>query len=94
LKGSDDVLIAWRRKFKYNPVTHVWDSLFIIEKFVGGSLVETEANERVGRYFRIDEALQYANSAGFKDIRATDWLTEDPPKNDSKVITVRCKKPT
>ena len=93
MKGSDDVVIAWRRRFKYNPTTHVWDSLFIVEKFIGGALVETEANERVGRYFTIDEAVQYANSAGFEDIRATSWLTDDPPSNDLKEIAIRCRKP-
>ena len=93
IKGPDDVVIAWRRRVKYNPTTHVWDSLFIVEKFIGGSLIETEANQRVGRYFTLDEAVQYANSAGFEDIRVTNWLTEDPPSNDSKEIIVRCKKP-
>lgn len=93
VKGSDDIIIAWRRRVRYNPDSHVWDSLFILEKFIGGVLAETEANERVGRYFTIDEAMLYANSAGFEDIRATNWLTEDLPSNDSQVITVRCKKP-
>lgn len=93
IKGPDDAVIAWRRRGKYNPATHIWNSLFIVEKFIDGSLVETEANEHVVRYFTVDEAVQYASSAGFEDIQATDWLTEDPPSNDSKVITVRCKKP-
>ncbi len=93
MKGSDDVVIAWRRRRKYNPTTHVWDILFIVEKFVDGVLVETEANERVGRYFTIDEAILFANSAGFEDIKATNWLNEDSPSNDSKELVVRCKKP-
>ena len=93
MKGSDDVVIAWRRRVKYDPTTHTWDSLFIIEKFIDGALVETEANERVGRYFTVDETMQYANSAGFEYVRVTDWLNEDPPSNDSKELVVRCKKP-
>ena len=93
IKGPNDVVIAWRRRFKYNRATHVWESLFIVEKFINGSLIETEANERAGRYFTIGEAVQYASSAGFEDISVTDWLTDDPPRDDSKVITVRCKKP-
>jgi SAM-dependent methyltransferase len=93
MKGPNDVVIAWRRRVKYNRATCVWDSLFIVEKFINGSLVETEANERTGRYFTIDEAVQYASSAGFEDIRVTDWLTEDPPSDDSEVIAVQCKKP-
>ena len=93
VKGPDDVIIAWRHRQKYDPDTHIWNSLFIIEKFICGTLIETEANERVGRYFTIDEAMNYANSAGFEDIKATDSFTEDPPSNASKEIIVRCKKP-
>jgi hypothetical protein len=78
---------------KHDPATHVWKCLFIVEKFAGGRLVETEANERWGRTFTLDEALQYAKAAGFEDIRATNWLTDDPPGKDSGVITVQCKKP-
>jgi len=93
VKGPDDVVIAWRLRKKYDPDTHIWNSLFIVEKFMGGSLVETEVNERVGRYFSVDEAIGYANSAGFEVIRVTDSFTEDPPGDNSKEIMVRCKRP-
>jgi SAM-dependent methyltransferase len=93
VKGPDDVVIAWRRRRKYDPASHVWDALFVVEKFINGSLVETEANERMGRYFTTDEAVQYAVAAGFESIRATSGFTEDLPSSDSRVITVRCRKP-
>jgi SAM-dependent methyltransferase len=92
VSGSNDVVIAWRSKNKYNATTHVWERLFVVEKFVSGRLVETEENERMGRFFTVDEAIQYAKSAGFENIKATNWLTEDPPSNDSKVITIQCRK--
>jgi SAM-dependent methyltransferase len=91
--GPDGVVLALRIKRRYDPSSHVWEQLYIVEKFVGGQLVETEANERVGRYFTVDEAVQYAEAAGFEGIRATDWLTEDPPGKDSRVATVQCRKP-
>ena len=93
VKGSDDVVIAWRQRQKYNAATHVWEILFVVEKYVDGCLVETEVNERTGRYFTVEEAVHFAQSAGFVEIRATDWLTEDPPGKDSKVVTVQCRKP-
>ena len=93
VKGPGNVTIAWRQRYKYDCDTHVWRNLFIVEKFLDGCLVETEANERWGRFFTVDEAVQYARTAGFKDIIATNWLSEDPPGKDSKVITVRCRKP-
>jgi len=93
MNGPDDVVIAWRTKNKYNATTHVWERLFAVEKFVHGRLVETEANERRGRFFTVDEAVEFAKSAGFTDIRATDWLTDDPPGKDAQVITVQCRKP-
>ncbi len=92
--GPDGVVLAVRTKRRYDPCSHVWEQLYIVERFVGGRLVETEANERVGRYFTVDEAVQYAKTAGFTNIGATHWLTEDPPSKDSKVVTVRCRKPT
>ena len=93
VRGPDDAVIAWRNHMKYDPGTHVWERLFVVEKFIEGQLVETEANERVGRFFTVDEAVRYARSAGFEDVRATNWLTEDPPSKDLQVITVRCRKP-
>lgn len=93
IQGLDDAVIAWRRRMKYNPTSHVWECLFIVEKFIAGRLVETEANERSGRFFTVDEAVQFARSAGFEDVRATHWLSDEPPRDDSKVVTVRCRRP-
>ncbi|MBN2208142.1 MAG: class I SAM-dependent methyltransferase [Candidatus Coatesbacteria bacterium] len=93
VRGPGDVVVAWRSQMKYDSATHVWECLFIVEKFIGGRLIETEANERTGRFFTTEEAVQYAKSAGFEKIRATNWLTEKPPGKESKAITVRCKKP-
>ena len=93
LKGPNGIVIACRKGGnKYNATTHVWERLLIVEKFVHGHLVETEANERSGRFFTVDEAVQYAKSAGFEDIIASNWLTEEPPCKDSKVITIQCRK--
>jgi len=92
VRGHDDVVIAWRSRNKYDAATHVWERLFVVEKYVSGRLVETEANERMGRFFTVDEAVQYATSAGFEEIKATNWLTDDPPSKDSHVITVQCRK--
>jgi hypothetical protein len=90
--GPDGAVIAWRNRMKRDPNTHVWECLFVVEKFVDGRLVEAEANERTGRNFTVDEAVQYAQAAGFEHIRATDWLTDDPPSKDSTVVTVQCRK--
>ena len=91
--GSNDVIIAWRWHWKHDPVTNIWQGLFVVEKFVEGCLVETEANERWGRTFDLDDALQYARAAGFEDIKAANWLTDDPPDKNSDVVTVRCRRP-
>ncbi|MCD4776549.1 MAG: class I SAM-dependent methyltransferase [Candidatus Aegiribacteria sp.] len=91
--GPDDVVIAWRKRMKHDPVTNVWQWLFVVEKFVDGRLVETEANERWGRAFTLEEAIQYARIAGFENIKATNWLTDDPPSEESELISVQCRKP-
>ncbi len=96
VKGADGVVMAWRRTgSNYNKETHVWEWLFIVEKFVNGRLIESEANERTGRLFTPEEAEQYARSAGFVDIVLTNRLTDDPPSEDFEGVgmTVQCRKP-
>ena len=93
INGPDDVVLAERNRNKYDATTRVWERLFVVEKYVSGRLIETEANERTGRYFTVEEAVQFGKSAGFVSIKATNWLTEEPPSDDSAVITVQCRKP-
>ena len=93
LNGPEDVVIAWRNRNKYDTATLVWERLFVLEKYVSGRLVETEANERTGRFFTVEQAVQFGTSAGFSGVKATDWLTDDPPSSDSTVITVQCTNP-
>jgi len=56
-------------------------------------MVKTEANEREGRYFTVDEAVQYAESAGFEVMSVKNFPTEDPPTTDADTINIVCKKP-
>lgn len=82
-----------RRVVNFNPDTHVWENLTIFKTFMVGRLIETEANERVGRYFTVDEVVSWLQTTGFADIRASEWLSDEPPRRDSKVISFRCRKP-
>jgi SAM-dependent methyltransferase len=93
VRGPGEVTIAWRKRHKYDPATRTWTQCMIFEKFVGGRLVETEASDRAGRVFTVDEATRFARSAGFIEVRATAWLTEEPPAGDAHVATIRCRKP-
>lgn len=92
--GPDGTIISWRRKHKYDGSSRTWKQLFIVEKFVDGRLVETEANDRVGRRFTVQEAVAFAQAAGFDDIRVTAWLTDRPPESSDNVATIQCRKPT
>jgi SAM-dependent methyltransferase len=91
-RGPGNVVIAWRNHHRVDPAKHTWEKLFVVEKFVDGRLVETEANERVGRSFSVDEALAYGREAGLEEFRVTHELTEEPPRADSHWLTVRCRK--
>ncbi len=93
INGPDDVVLVERNTNKYDATTRVWERLLVVEWYVSGRLVETEANERTGRFFTVDEAVRFGRSAGFTDIKATNWLTEEPPGDDAAVITVQCRKP-
>jgi SAM-dependent methyltransferase len=92
-RGPNDVIVASRRIINYDPDTHIWENLTIYEKFVSGRLIETEANDRTGRYYSVDEVIGFLRQAGFVEIRANHWLTEEPPREDSAVITFRCRRP-
>lgn len=86
-RGPGDIVIAWRRHWRHDAQGRIWECLFIVEKFVGGRLVETEANERTGRSFGVEEAMDYARAAGFEDIRVKEaWAEERSP-------VVLCRKP-
>ena len=77
VRGPNDVIIAWRNHWRHDAASHRWERLFVVEKFVAGRLVETEANERTGRFLSVDEAVEFARQAGFEEIRVTDEFTED-----------------
>jgi SAM-dependent methyltransferase len=91
-RGAGDLIIAWRNHWRYDEGTHCWECLFVVEKFVGGKLVETEANERTGRYFSIEEAMGYAKAAQLGEIKVIDRLTEGPPRPESTSLLVTCRK--
>ncbi|MFC2074865.1 class I SAM-dependent DNA methyltransferase [Bdellovibrionota bacterium] len=91
--GPNNVVISLRNNTYCDSKTHIWEQLFIFDKFRDGKLIETEVNERWGRYFTVEETVKYAKDAGFVDIKVTNWLTEDPPKEDSVIIAVQCRKP-
>ena len=93
VRGPDGVVMTLRVRRTYDASSNVWEQVYILERFVDGQLLKTEANERTGRFFSVDEAVHYAKAAGFEEVGATNWLTADPPDKDAKVITVRCRKP-
>jgi ribosomal protein S18 acetylase RimI-like enzyme len=93
LRGPDDVILAKRQRNKYDPAAQVWERLVVFEKYVEGRLVETEANERVGRFFTVEEAVGFAEAAGFETIRVSGDYSEAPPTKRAKVVAVRCRKP-
>ena len=92
VRGPEGEMITLRVNETYDDSSYVWQQVYILEKFVEGELVQTEGNDRAGRYFAVDEAVHYAKTAGFEEVRATNWLTDEPPTTDSTVITVRCRK--
>ncbi len=93
VEGPDGVVMKLRVKARHDASTNTWQQTYIVEKHIDGKLVEEETNHRVGRLFTTSEAVGYAEAAGFVDIRATDWLTRDPPDDESVVVTIQCKKP-
>lgn len=94
LRGPGDVLIVWRRMHKPNPAARTWEQVMVFEKFIAGRFVEAEAADRVGREFLVEEAVRFAQATAFEQVSATHWLTDEPVRQDSRVVTLRCRKPT
>ena len=92
VRGPDNVVLAWRRDWRFDGSRQVWSCLFIIDKFVEGRLVETEANEREGRFFTVEQVESFARAAGFEIECATHELTNDPPRPSSDTVLLRCRK--
>lgn len=93
VRGPDDAVIAFRFQSEYDPSTRIWEALWVFEKFIGAQLVKTEASEREGRLFTVDEAVQYAESTRFEVISVKNFPTEEPPTTDADTINIECMKP-
>ena len=92
-RAADGALVAWRSAHRYDVAAHIFEQLFIVERFVDSRLLGTEAYERTGRFHTIDEAVQFAAVSGFEDIRVTQRLSDGPPEKGSRALAVRCRKP-
>lgn len=90
-KGVNGAIYAHRELHKKCPAgSNTWEYLLIIEKFVDGNLVKTEANHRVGRFFTVDEVCAFFESVGFKDINVTKHCSDEPADESTDMVMVRC----
>ena len=92
-KFDDNLIYSKRYLTEYDPDTHIQSRFLIVEKFVNGSLVGAEENLGRLRYYKIDEISGFLHDAGFKNVIACDWLSDQRVKKDSAMATIRCIKP-
>jgi SAM-dependent methyltransferase len=90
---DDNLIYAKRYLTEYDSDTHIQSRLLIIEKYVNGTLVGAEENLGKLRYYKINEIARFLLKAGFKGVKAYDWLSEKKVKPDSDMATIRCIKP-
>lgn len=91
--GKEGILFAKRQLTQYQPDTHIRESLLVLEKYRDGSLVETEANLGIMRFYSALEVIQLLESTDFINISVTKWLSNGPPSEDSEILSIRCNKP-
>ncbi|MFB3894688.1 MAG: class I SAM-dependent methyltransferase [bacterium] len=93
-KQCNDTLIYTKRYLtEYDSETHIQSRLLIIEKYVNGALVGAEEDLGKLRFYTIDEIAEFLHQAGFKSVKAFDWLSDKKVKPDSDMATIRCIKP-
>lgn len=90
-KGPNGAIYAHRELHKDCPAgPYTWEYLLVIEKFVDGDLVKTEANHRIGRFFTVDEVCSLFESTGFKDIRISKHCSNETPDVNTDMVMLRC----
>lgn len=92
-QSDENTTYAKRQIIKYDPNTHLRDSLLIIEKFVDGSLVGTESNRGIMRFYKFDEIFKILDDVGFIDIQGNEWLSTKQANINSGFITIVCRRP-
>jgi SAM-dependent methyltransferase len=94
-RAPDGTVYAHRTSHRdCSSVPNTWACLLIIEKYVDGRLVATEANQRAGRVFCVEEVLRLFEEAGLEGPRAFNGFTDDPATDDVKMITVVAGRPS
>jgi SAM-dependent methyltransferase len=85
--------IVLRSIGEYDPEDHLETGLGIYELYEGPTLVATELNEWIRRFWEPEDFSSELVAAGFGDIRLTRAFTDEELTGDEETVTVRCRKP-
>jgi hypothetical protein len=73
---------------RYDPATRVEEGVGIYELFVDGTLVQTELNSWVRRFWEPAEIVAAVTAAGFVDVRVTRAFTGEPASDGEPELSV------
>lgn len=76
----------------YDPNTHIRKSLLVIEKYVDGVLVGSEANQGIMRFHERMEIVKLLRIVGFENIHVFEWISNKPAMTTAGFITLICRK--
>jgi hypothetical protein len=79
---------ADERLGRYDPATRVEEAVGIYELFVDGTLVESELNGWVRRFWAPAEIVAVVTDAGFVDVRVTRAFTTEPAAGSEPELSV------
>ena len=82
-----------RATHRYDPDTHVRQSVMIFERSVDGRLEDTELHETTMRFWQVESVSAHLRDAGFVDVIASNVFTDEEPPGDNPWLAVRARKP-
>jgi SAM-dependent methyltransferase len=85
--------IVLRQIGDYDPATRIETGLGIYDLYEGSTLVATELNDWIHRYWDPGDFSEELTAAGFDDIQLTRAFTAEALTGDEDTVSIRCRKP-
>lgn len=92
-KASDNSIFVSKVISRKDPITHINTRLVIHDHYVDGKFVGSQAFEDPNKNHSVPDIISILESKGFIEIKLGGCQTDDLPRENSEMYSIRCKKP-